>query len=391
MKPWSTIKRCALTWTMAFFLIFLAGGEGVWAANGLTLSTSYPGLTVKPGETVTFTLEIENTGLPSQPVRLSTVSLPEGWTGEFQGDGRVVHQVFAKRGETETVTYKVEVPANAKEGTYRIQVAAQGSGASDTLTLELVVSKAAQQVSEMVAQYPELQGPSNALFNFRVDLVNNSSQEQSYSLGAAVPAGWSVVIKPAFEDKQIASLSLEPGKSKGLDIQISPPSNVKAGEYKIPIRAVSAQEMVETELTVIITGSYELKLSTPTGVLSFATTAGREKAVTLTVTNTGSADLRDVKFSSAAPSNWTVTFEPDQIPVLKAGESQEVVAYVKPDNQALAGDYVVEMTARAPEARSQAQFRVTVKTSTLWGLVGLGIIVLLVIGLYKTFQVYGRR
>ena len=114
MKPWSTIKRCALTWTMAFFLIFLAGGEGVWAANGLTLSTSYPGLTVKPGETVTFTLEIENTGLPSQPVRLSTVSLPEGWTGEFQGDGRVVHQVFAKRGETETVTYKVEVPANKK-------------------------------------------------------------------------------------------------------------------------------------------------------------------------------------------------------------------------------------------------------------------------------------
>lgn len=392
MKQWSADKRLGLLLAILALLVFAwTGGNQAFAANGLTLSTSYPGLTVKPGETVNFTLEIENSGLPSQSIRLSTRSIPEGWNGEFQGNGRVVHQVFVKHGSSETVNYQVEIPAETQEGTYQIQVAAQGSGAADTLTLELKVSKTAQLASEIVAQYPELKGPSTAVFTFRADLVNNSSQEQSYSLGAAAPAGWEVVFKPSFDDKQIASISLEPGKSQGLDIQVSPPSKVKAGEYQIPVRAVSAQETIETELTVIISGNYELKLSTPTGVLSFATTAGREKAVTLEVSNTGSADLKDIKLSSLAPSNWTVTFAPDHIPVLKAGESQEVIAYVKPDGKALAGDYVVEMTARAPEAVSRAEFRVSVKTSTLWGFVGLAIIILLAVGLYKTFQVYGRR
>ncbi|NLC38398.1 MAG: hypothetical protein GX779_03890, partial [Clostridia bacterium] len=107
--------------------------------------------------------------------------------------------------------------------------------------------------------------------------------------------------------------------------------------------------------------------------------------------NTGSADLKDIKFLSSVPTNWTVTFEPDHIPLLKAGESQEVKAYVKADSKALAGDYVVELTARTPETSSRADFRVSVKTSTWWGIVGLAIIILLAVGLYKTFQVYGRR
>ncbi|MGI6552314.1 MAG: NEW3 domain-containing protein [Bacillota bacterium] len=392
MKQLHAVKQWGLLLViLGVFVLAWTGGDQALAANGLTLSTSYPGLAVKPGETVKFTLEIENSGLPSQSITLSTRSIPAGWKGEFQGDGRVVHQVFVKRGSFQTVNYQVEVPVEAEDGSYQVQVSAQGRGAADSLTLELIVSKAAEQASKLVAQYPELQGPSSAVFTFRTDLVNNSSQEQSYSLGAAVPAGWQVVFKPSYEDKQIASISLEPGKSQGLEIQISPPSNVKAGEYKIPVTAVSAQETIETVLTVIITGNYELKLSTPTGVLSFSTTAGQEKAVTLEVSNTGSADLKDIKFLSSVPTNWTVTFEPDHIPLLKAGESQEVKAYVKADSKALAGDYVVELTARTPETSSRADFRVSVKTSTWWGIVGLAIIILLAVGLYKTFQVYGRR
>lgn len=392
MKQLSAVKKLGLTLAILSFLVLaLTGGHQAFAANGLTLSTSYPGLTVKPGETVRFTLEIQNSSLSSQSFRLATRSIPEGWKSEFQGGGREVHQVFVKRGDYETVNYQVEIPAETEEGTYHIQVSAQGGSATDTLALELQVSREAQLASKLLAQYPELKGPSSAVFTFKADLVNNSSQEQLYSLGAAAPPGWGVVFKPSYENKQIASLSLEPGRSQGLEIEITPPSNVKAGEYKIPIAAVSAEETIESELTVIITGNYELKLSTPTGLLSFAATAGQEKAVTLEVSNTGSADLKDVKFSSWAPSNWTVTFEPDQIPLLPAGESREVKAYVQPDSKALAGDYVVQMTARTPEATSQAEFRVSVKTSTLWGFVGLAIILLLAAGLFRTFKVYGRR
>ena len=98
-----------------------------------------------------------------------------------------------------------------------------------------------------------------------------------------------------------------------------------------------------------------------------------------------------MKLTARQPSNWDVTFEPEQIDLLKAGESQEVKATIKPDSKAIAGDYMVTMTASTQETSSKAEFRVTVKTSTLWGLVGVVIIGVMAYGLYYTFKVYGRR
>jgi len=384
---WKRIVPSLLALTI--IAVSLGGGRSAFAA-GLTLSTAYPGITVKPGETVEFPLEIDNHGT-STSIELSTQAIPKGWKGTFLGSGKTVHQVFVKSGSTGEVDYKLEIPLKAAEGTYQVRLLASGGGTTDTLTLDLKVSQAAQEQSELVAQYPELQGPGSAVFSFRVDLTNNSGQEQSYSLGAKVPDGWEVTFKPSYEDKSIASISLEPGKSQGLDIQVKPPQNVKAGEYDIPVGAVSAGETVTTNLKVIITGTYGLELTTPTGLLNMEATAGREGTVTLLVKNTGSADLKNVKLTASKPSNWDVTFSTDQIDLLQAGESQEVTATVKPDGKAIAGDYMVTFTASTQETSSKAEFRVLVKTSTLWGFVGVVIIALMVYGLYNTFKVYGRR
>lgn len=363
----------------------------VYATGGLTLSTSYSGITVKPGETVEFPLLIDNNGLPSQSFELAVQSAPEGWEGSFQGLGKSVHKVFVRSGSTQSIDFKVTIPAETEEGTYQVVLRAKGAGVTDSLILDLKVSKDSQEESKLVSQYPELQGPGSAIFKFRMDLTNNMSKEQSYSLGVKVPAGWGAAIKPSYDDKQIASISLQPKKSQGLDIEITPPRNPEAGEYRIPVSAVSADETIVSELKIIITGTYDIDLSTPTGKLNFESYAGKESAVTLKVTNTASADLKDVSFSSWEPSNWTVTFKPEKIDLLKPGESQEIKAYVKPDSRAIAGDYAVRMTARTKETSSNAEFRVMVKTPTAWGIVGIAVIALLAGGLYRTFKVYGRR
>jgi uncharacterized membrane protein len=57
----------------------------------------------------------------------------------------------------------------------------------------------------------------------------------------------------------------------------------------------------------------------------------------------------------------------------------------------VAGDYLVSMTAEVPEANSQVELRTTVKTSTLWGLVGILLIVAAVGGLMYVFRRFGRR
>jgi uncharacterized membrane protein len=377
--------------SLTIITLILGGGGGpVYASGSLILSTSYPGLTVRPGETIKVPLEIDNKGA-SRSVELVTQSIPEDWSGTFLGSGKTVHQVFVKNGESQNVDYETLVPLDAKEGTYQIKLAATSGVVSDSLTLELIVSEAAQVQSKMVAQYPELQGPAGAIFSFRADLTNSSNKEQSYSLGANVPAGWEVAFKPSYEDKKIASISLEAEKNQGLDIEVKPPQNVKAGEYVIPISAVSADETIQNELKVIITGTYSLELTTPNGLLNFESTAGREKEITLVVKNTGSGDLHNVKLSARQPSNWLVNFEPEQIDLLKAEESREIKAIIKPDNKAIAGDYAVTLTASTQETSTNVDFRVIVKTSTLWGLVGVVIIGAMAYGLYHTFKVYGRR
>ena len=58
---------------------------------------------------------------------------------------------------------------------------------------------------------------------------------------------------------------------------------------------------------------------------------------------------------------------------------------------AIAGDYMVTVRANGKDVAQQAGFRVAVKTSTLWGLVGLAIIVVAVIVLGLGIMRYGRR
>jgi uncharacterized membrane protein len=302
-----------------------------------------------------------------------------------------VDRVFVDGNSYENIDLKIDIPADAKEGRYQVILEARGTGSSNRLTIDMQIKEDAKRSSEVSVEYPDLEGSPSTAFKFRMDITNNSSQTQSYSLGANVPSGWQASFSPAYSSEKIASISVEPNKNQGLDVNIDPPDLVAAGEYTIPIIAKSAGETLRQDLKVIIKGTYDIKLTTPTGRLSEDAYAGRQREVKLLVSNAGSGDLADIEMRSWEPKNWEVEFEPKEIDFLKPGESKEVKAYIKPDSKALAGDYVVELTAAAPEDSSSAEFRITVKTSTAWGLVGGSLIAGLAGGLYFIFNKYGRR
>ncbi|MCK9905446.1 NEW3 domain-containing protein, partial [Frankia sp. Cpl3] len=176
-----------------------------------------------------------------------------------------------------------------------------------------------------------------------------------------------------------------------ISVEVHPPEKVKAGTYKIPIKAATHSTSAEMQLEAVITGSYGIELSTPSGLLSTDVTAGDKKTLVLKVTNTGTADLHEISLSANPPVNWEVTFEPKQINKLAAGQSMEVTATIHADSKAIAGDYVVGMTASSPEDSSEAQFRVAVKTSLLWGWLGVLIIAAVIAAVYYLFRQYGRR
>src|SRR5690606_4709740 len=105
----------------------------------------------------------------------------------------------------------------------------------------------------------------------------------------------------------------------------------------------------------------------------------------------GTAPARAVKFSSSPPSGWKVEFTPEQVDEIPAGEKTEVTVNMTPSDQAIAGDYVVSVRANGDGASDSANFRVTVRTATVWGVAGLGVIAAAVVVLGFAVTRYGRR
>ena len=118
--------------------------------------------------------------------------------------------------------------------------------------------------------------------------------------------------------------------------------------------------------------------------------AGKTANFSFFVKNTGSAVNRNVTFSSFKPENWEVTFKPEKIDALETGALKQVEVTVKPAAQALVGDYSVGVLVNGEKSDKTIEMRVTVKASTAWGWIGIGIIILVIAGLSCTVHLVGE-
>ncbi len=379
---------------MAFLLVFAA--MPVYAAGGLDVTTDYPGMSVKPGDNLSIPISLDNSSQSAMDADVSIVSLPENWEGYLQGGSYQVSRVHVKSGEQGAVmTLHLTVPKDLTEGTYHATVqAVSQNGASDSLELTFQMSGQKAGAGSFTSEYPQQEGASGTSFSFSTTLINNGLTAKSYSLSSNAPAGWMVSFTPSAEATKIAGIDLESGQSKGITVAVVPPENIAAGTYDISCSAVSADETLKTDLKVVITGTYGLKLSTPDGRLSFDAYANKKSNVTLNVTNTGNVDLEHVAINSSVPTGWTVTYsnlEDNVIASIPAGTTTEVIAHVEPASDTITGDYITSFTASSDAASGSADFRVSVKTRTLWGLVAVAVILATAGGLGYVFRKYGRR
>ena len=399
MDGWN--KRMGAGMAAALMAAALIGTVPVYAAgtSGIDMSTDYPGITVKPGDTVSFPLDFASLDGAGYDISLTAEELPENWTGYFKGGSNQITKVHVDgaaeselQANDDLADFSLSIPAEAEEGVYEIALKADaGSGNTDTLELEVTVSQEETGDSNFTSEYPEQQGTSGTVFSFDTTIVNNRATNQSYSLSAQAPEGWQVTFTPSGESANVASLAVDAGSSQGLTVAITPPENVEKGDYTIPCTAVSANDTLTAELTVSITGTYSVELSTPDGRLSMDAYENKETAVTLSITNTGNVDLTNLNLSSSAPTDWEVRFEESTIDTLEAGATKEITAYVKPCENAITGDYVTSVSISNSETSAGADFRVSVKTSTTWGIAAVAVIVVLVAGLGYIFKKYGRR
>lgn len=377
-----------------FMLLCLIGGilfpvVPALASGKVMLFTEYPGIAVTPGESINYSIRLINSSNSIQHVALQIAEQPEGWETNLTAGGWSINQLSVRPQSEESFNLQTEVPLQVEKGSYHFVLRASGSGSTSTLPITIDVTQQGTFKTELESDQPNMQGNADSAFNYDLTLKNRTADEQLYALSAAAPRGWNVDF--LVSGQKVTSVKVEANTAQKISVTIAPPSEIEAGNYLIPVKAQAGSFSAETELEVNITGTYRMELGTPTGRLSTELNAGREKMIELQINNTGSSELEKIKLSNTAPVDWEVRFEPGTIDSLLPAESATVNVYIKSSGKAISGDYVVGIKAQTAEVADNADFRVTVKTSALWGWVGILLIALVAAGIYYLFRKFGRQ
>jgi uncharacterized membrane protein len=365
--------------------VMLVGSFAAEPSKGVTIYTPYTKISVPPGESLDYTVDLINNTDVVQNLDISISGIPRGWDFDLKSGGWKISRISVLPGEKKSLNLKVEVPLKINKGTYGFTV----NAGQYTLPLSVIVSEQGTYKTEFTTTQANMEGQSNATFTYNAKLRNRTAEKQLYGLTTNAPRGWNVSFRAG--GKQVTSVEVEPNNIIDITIEVKPPAKIEAGTYKFPIRTATSNTSAELELEAVITGSYEMELTTPQGLLSTSITAGDEKKVELVIHNPGSSELRDIEFSANKPVDWSITFEPSKVDVLRTGGSTQVTAIIKAPQKVIPGDYATKITARTPEASSGIDFRITVKTSMLSGWLGILIILIVIGGIYYLFRKYGRR
>jgi uncharacterized membrane protein len=366
--------------------------------ESFNLIIPFKDLTVGQGQEVTMDTEVVNRTKNPVEVDLSLESIPKGWEVNFNSryPSYPIRSVTVQGEKSTTIEFKGKIPQNTQPGNYNIKVSAKDEAGttqySDTINFRVTAGKVATGGLKITSQYPVLSTASGQTLKFTVDLKNETNKPLTVNLSAQAPPAWTVRFKPQFGDTQISSIQLKENANETLSVEIDTPARADAKEYPVNVRAQAGAFETTADLKVSLKGTQDLKMGSASGTLNTSITAGKRTPIDFLVGNAGTAPVRNLAFISKKPNDkWTVEFKPDKIDALNPGEVREIKMDLLAPDRTIAGDYLLTLTANAPEVNRSVEFRVTVSTPTVWGWVGFGIVALVVLGLAAVFFRLGRR
>ncbi|MEA2623255.1 MAG: hypothetical protein QOH61_2165 [Chloroflexota bacterium] len=376
-------------WVVA--LLALGAAPAAAAVTALTVTTTYPTVQVDPGGQVELPIRVESP--TPQRVDLSVNNLPDGFKATFRGGGFIVSSVYTSGNDASPaptdLKLRVEVPDTATPQDYSLTVHAAAGSATADLPITLKVATVEGGGVTLTTTVQRKTGTIGSPVSFSVTLNNDSAADLDFSVTVPdAPGGWNVTATPSNEADP-NNFTVAGGDTDTITVSAEPPAGVSAGDYLFTLVATAGDQVADVQLGVRLTGSEELALRST--VLNAHANAGSATNYSFTVVNTGSAPITNITLSDSSPDKWTVTFSQPTIPSLEPGTEVAITAAITPVSDAVAGDYVVTVSADAGSASDSIDVRTTVETSTLWGYIGIALIALVVIGLLLVFRRYGRR
>jgi uncharacterized membrane protein len=367
--------------------------------RAISLSPEYTGVVVEEGDNVSIDLKVKNGGRQDENIELSIPAIPNGWDARIKTFNFGVNSVMVDSDSSKTLTFKAKPDKNVSPGDYTFVLKGQtrdGKLKSSASVLIQVVKKDNDKLETskgitISTSYPVLQGPTGGKFEFSLEVKNDTDKDGIFNLNYVCPKDWEINFKPAYQDKYISSLRIMANRTETLAVEVKPYVLAEAGKYPLKVKVSSDTGQAESELEVNLTGTYKIEVGTLNGLLSLNAFQGKPANISFYVKNTGSATQNNISFISFKPENWKVEFKPEKLDKIAPGEFEQIEMTIVPANQALVGDYSVTASVKGEKISKDLEFRVTVKASTAWGWIGMGIIVLVVLGLVAMFIKFGRR
>jgi uncharacterized membrane protein len=336
-------------------------------------------------------LQLRNYDMPPERVALSVSGVPKGWTATLLGGGQPIGAAMPATDSNVSLELRLDVPKDAPVGTNTLTVAAAGETSKLQLPIAVTLAKDLPAKLTLTPQLPELRGTSKSSFEYTLNVKNDSGKKLTVSLAAQAPRNFDVSFTEQYGTQELNAVPIDAGQNKDVKLKVTPPNTAAAGNYSVVARASAEDTSATADLGLDITGQPKLVVSGREGLVSTRATAGAQTSVPVVVTNTGTAPAEDVELSGTAPSGWKVDFNPKTVDRIAPNANKEVQALITPTDKAIAGDYVTSITAAARGESASTDFRVTVATSTMWGIAGVGIIGAGLLVLAGAVARFGRR
>lgn len=360
--------------------------------KGLYLLTDYPAVSVRAGETTTIDLRLKNYALAPERLALTVSGVPKGWTATLMGGGQPVAAAMPATNDSVSLNLRLDVPKGAPVGSHTLTVTAKGADKTVSLPIEVTLAKELPAKLSITPELPQLRGSSTSSFAYTLKLKNDSGKKLLISLAAQAPQNFDTSFTEEYGSQQLTAIPVDAGASKSVKLKVTPPTTIGAGKYPVTVKVAAADASATTEVALEITGQPKLDLTGRQGLVSAHATAGTQTSVPVIISNIGTAPAEQVKLSGSGPTGWKVEFTPTTIDSIPPKGHKEVQALITPTAKAIAGDYVTTLTATARgDETADQNFRVTVTTSTIWGIAGVGIIGLALLVLVGAVARFGRR
>jgi uncharacterized membrane protein len=284
------------------------------------------------------------------------------------------------------------VPKSADLASQTLTIKAEGQG-SNHADLPLAVSLAKELPAKLTVttKLPELRGSPKSNFEYTLTIKNDSGRNLTASFAAQAPENFETSFSEAYGTQELSAIPIEAGQSKDIKLKVRPPSTVDAGHFPVTVTVQAEDASAKTDVALDVVGQPQLQIAGRDGLLSARAVAAKQSTVPIVVTNSGTAPAENVTLNASAPTGWKVTFDPKTIERLVPGKDAEVQASITPSEKSLAGDYMVSVNANSRGESASSQFRITVATSTVWGMAGAGVIGIALLLMLGAVARFGRR